>query len=110
MIGVSRAKELIFTGDRLTADQALGIGLVNHVAENFDKAFEKALEIASKIGEKGPIAIRAAKKAVHFGIDMELEKGLALEDECYKMVINTADRLEGLQAFAEKRKPVYTGK
>ena len=63
-----------------------------------------------KIGEKGPIAIRAAKKAVHFGIDMQLEKALLLEDECYQMVINTEDRLEGLKAFGEKRKPVYTGK
>jgi len=110
LIGVSRAKELIFTGDRLTADQALGIGLVNHVSADFDSAIAKAKEIAAKIGEKGPIAIRAAKKAVHFGIDLDLEKGLALEDECYKMVINTEDRLEGLKAFAEKRKPVYKGK
>jgi methylglutaconyl-CoA hydratase len=110
LIGVSRAKELIFTGDRLTADQALGIGLVNHVSADFDSAIAKAKDIAAKIGEKGPIAIRAAKKAVHFGIDLDLEKGLALEDECYKMVINTEDRLEGLKAFAEKRKPVYKGK
>ena len=76
MIGISRAKELIFTGDRLTPEQALEIGLVNHVSENYDSACVKALEIAGKIGEKGPIAIRAAKKAVHFGIEMDLESGL----------------------------------
>ncbi len=76
LIGLSRAKELIFTGDRLTPDQALEIGLVNHVSEDYDAACIKALEIAGKIGEKGPIAIRAAKKAVHFGIEMDLESGL----------------------------------
>jgi methylglutaconyl-CoA hydratase len=76
LIGVSRAKELVFTGDRLTADQALAIGLVNHVSGDFDQAIAKAIEIATKIGEKGPIAIRAAKRAVHFGIDMTLEQGL----------------------------------
>jgi enoyl-CoA hydratase/carnithine racemase len=56
---------------------------VNHVTEDFEGGIKKAIEIATKIGEKGPIAIRAAKKAVHFGIDMTLEKGLLLEDECY---------------------------
>lgn len=61
----------------------MNIGLVNHVTEDFEGGIKKAIEIATKIGEKGPIAIRAAKKAVHFGIDMTLEKGLLLEDECY---------------------------
>ena len=110
LIGISRAKELIFTGDRLTPEQALDIGLVNHVEADYDAAVEKALGIAKKIGSKGPIAIRAAKKAVHFGIDMDLESGLQHEQDCYQMVINTEDRLEGLRAFAEKRAPVFKGK
>ena len=110
LIGISRAKELIFTGDRLTPEQALEIGLVNHVCEDYEAASDKALEIAAKIGTKGPIAIRAAKKAIHFGIDMDLESGLQHEQECYKLVINTEDRLEGLKAFAEKRKPEYHGR
>ena len=76
LIGLSRAKELIFTGDRLTPEQALDIGLINHVAGDYETASAKAIEIASKIGEKGPIAIRAAKKAIHFGYDMDLESGL----------------------------------
>jgi len=83
LIGISRAKELIFTGERLSPAQALEIGLVNHVAADYDAACVKALEIAGKIGEKGPIAIRAAKKAVHFGIDMDLESGLQHEQDCY---------------------------
>ena len=110
LIGISRAKELIFTGDRLTPEQALQIGLVNHVAEDYEAACRKALEIAGKIGEKGPIAIRAAKKAIHFGIEMDLEAGLQHEQDCYQLVINTEDRLEGLRAFVEKRKPSYVGR
>ena len=73
LIGVSKAKELIFTGDRIQAEEALKIGLVNYVSGDYEQATSKALEIASKIGEKGPIAIRAAKKAVHYGIDMDLK-------------------------------------
>jgi len=62
LIGVSRAKELIYTGHKLTAKEALDIGLVNHVKPDFNSAFAKALDIANVIGsEKGPIAIRAAK-------------------------------------------------
>lgn len=110
LVGISRAKELIFTGDRLSADKALSIGLTNHVCEDFPLATQKALEIATRIGEKGPIGIKAAKKAVHFGADLDLESGLKLEDECYQMTLHTEDRLEGLRAFAEKRKPVYKGK
>jgi len=61
LIGESRSKELIFTGDRVTGKEAHQIGLVNHVMVDYKAANEKAIEIAMKIGEKGPIAIRAAK-------------------------------------------------
>ncbi len=62
LIGVSRAKELIYTGQKLNAKEAFDIGLVNHVKQDFNSAFAKAIEIANIIGsEKGPIAIRAAK-------------------------------------------------
>jgi enoyl-CoA hydratase/carnithine racemase len=61
LIGASKAKELIFTGDRLQGEEALKLGIVNHVEDDFDKAYKKALEIANKISEKGPIAIKAAK-------------------------------------------------
>ena len=76
LIGISKAKELIFTGDRVSPVEALELGLANHISEDYGAAVDKAIEIATKIGEKGPIAIRAAKKAVHFGIDMDLESGL----------------------------------
>lgn len=110
LIGVSLAKELIFTGERLSAERAKDIGLVNHVCNDFDEATLKAIEIAKLIGEKGPIAIRAAKRAISKGIEVDLKQGLEIEDECYKMIIDTEDRMEGLKAFAEKRKPNYKGK
>lgn len=110
LIGISKAKELIFTGDRVSANEALAMGLVNHVCDDFNLATEKAIEIAKKIGDKGPIAIRAAKKAIDGGEADDLRKGLEIEDKQYQKVLNTEDRLEGLKAFAEKRKPVYHGK
>lgn len=110
LIGESRAKELIFTGDRLNAEQAHNIGLVNHVTDDYDSATIMALEMANKIGEKGPVAIKAAKQAISNGMKMDLRSGLELESACYARILPTEDRLEGLKAFAEKRKPVYKGK
>ena len=107
LIGESRSKELIFTCDRLTGEQAHAIGLVNHVMEDYEAANEKAMEIAFKICEKGPIAIRAAKEAINGCEREDLKKGLEFEGECYKKVLASEDRMEGLRAFAEKRKPVY---
>ena len=80
------------------------------MCDDYDKAFLKAQEIAAKIGDKGPIAIKAAKQAISYGMNMDLRSGLELEDACYAKVIPTEDRLEGLKAFAEKRKPSYKGK
>jgi methylglutaconyl-CoA hydratase len=69
------------------------------------------LEIALKINEKGPIAVRMAKRAIAERAEVDLrENGLVLEEECYDGVLVTEDRLEGLKAFSEKRKPVYKGK
>lgn len=71
---------------------------------------EKAMELANKISEKGPIAIKAAKQAINNGIDMSLINALQFEEACYAKTIHTEDRLEGLNAFAQKRKPNYKGK
>lgn len=65
------------------------------------------MEIALKIGEKGPVAIRAAKEAINGCEFDDLKKGLDFEGKCYEKVMKTEDRIEGLKAFAEKRKPVY---
>ena len=77
IIGLPIAKELIFTGKRLSGYECLEIGLVNHTEDNHEKAMDKALEIATIIGEqKGPVAIRAAKQAINFGINMDIASAL----------------------------------
>jgi methylglutaconyl-CoA hydratase len=107
LVGLARAKELIFKGTRLKATDALNLGLVNALAENPD---QKSLEWALEIVQAGPLALRAAKKALNQGWDLDLSNALTFERECYDAVLNSEDRIEGLKAFVEKRDPVYKGK
>lgn len=83
-------------------------GLVNAISEN--TAHEKSMEIALEMLSKGPIALRMAKLAINRGVQVELDSGMAMEQAYYHHIINTQDRLEGLKAFREKRKPIYQGK
>jgi enoyl-CoA hydratase/carnithine racemase len=109
LIGRGPAKELIFTGRRVTAEEALNMGLVNRVCESADLIAE-AVKMADMICETGPIAIEQAKYAINKGMETDLATGLAIESNAYWITIPTEDRLEGLAAFREKRKPVYKGK
>jgi methylglutaconyl-CoA hydratase len=110
VVGLAKAKQLIFTAARLNSKQAAAIGLVGESVEGRPSA-ERAHEIALEIAEKGPIAIRMAKKALDEGMQLPLQEALdKVETECYGGVVNTADRKEGLLAFKEKRKPNYQGK
>ena len=109
LIGRGKAKELIFTGRRVDAKEALEIGLVNKICEPGD-LMNEAKKMAEMICETGPIAIQQAKYAINHGIETDLNTGLAIESNAYWITIPTEDRLEGLRAFKEKRKPVYKGK
>ncbi len=109
IIGVAKAKELIFTGRRVDAKEALGIGLVNQVAAP-GNLMDACLTMAAMIAETGPIAVEMAKYAIDKGIETDLATGLAIESNAYRVTIPTQDRVEGLTAFREKRKPVYKGK
>ncbi len=109
IVGKGKAKELIFTGRRVDAKEALEIGLVNKVAPA-GKLIDECLEMAAMICEAGPIAITQAKYAVNYGCEVNLHSGLAIESNAYWVTIPTEDRMEGLTAFREKRKPVYKGK
>lgn len=109
IVGRARAKELIFTGRRFDATEAVNMGVVNYCVPG-GEAYQKALELAREINQKGPLAIRMAKKAINEGMEVDLSSALAVEEGCYEQVLHTQDRLEGLAAFAEKRKPLYTGK
>lgn len=109
LVGRGKAKELIFTGQRIGAQEALNIGLVNKICEQND-LLDECKKMAAMICETGPIAIEQAKYAINYGIDTDLHTGLAIESNAYWVTIPTEDRLEGLAAFKEKRKPVYKGK
>lgn len=108
IIGRSKAKELIFTARRLDAAEAQAFGIADRVLEA-GSALEGAKALAREILPHGPVALRAAKEAIDRGLDADRDTGLRIEQECYARVLPTQDRLEGLAAFREKRKPVYRG-
>lgn len=106
LVGPSLAKELIFTAKILSGAEAKSLGIANHCVED---PYDLAKEIGREVLKTGPIAIKVAKTAVNQGIEVDLKTGLIIEQQCYAQVINTKDRLEGLAAFSEKRKPNYKG-
>ncbi|KAI5139618.1 enoyl-CoA hydratase domain-containing protein 2, mitochondrial isoform X2 [Manis pentadactyla] len=111
-LGVALAKELIFTGRRLSGAQAQALGLVNHaVAPNKegDAAYHRALALAQEILPQAPIAVRLGKVAIDRGIEVDIASGMAIEGICYAQNIPTRDRLEGMAAFREKRPPQFLG-
>jgi enoyl-CoA hydratase/carnithine racemase len=108
LVGRGKAKELIFTGQRIDAEEALKIGLVNKVCEQED-LLDECKKMAAMICEAGPVAIEQAKYAINRGLETDIHTGLAIESNAYWVCIPTNDRLEGLAAFKEKRKPVYKG-
>ncbi|XP_058474147.1 methylglutaconyl-CoA hydratase, mitochondrial [Solea solea] len=112
LIGVSRAKELIFAARVVDGTEASRLGLVSQSVEqnkSGDAAYLQALELAREINPQGPIAVRMAKLAINQGIEVDLATGLAIEEACYAQVIPTKDRVEGLTAFKEKRRPQFRG-
>ena len=108
IIGIAKAKELIFTARRIDAKTALDIGLVNRVVEP-DQLHPASLEMAREIAKNGPIGVAQAKFAINNGTEASLGVALPLESKAYEVTIPTKDRLEALEAFAEKRKPVFKG-
>jgi enoyl-CoA hydratase/carnithine racemase len=108
-IGIGRAKELLYTGRIIDAQQALEWGLVNRLCAP-DKLLEEALATAKQIAKSGPIGVRQVKKAVDRGAYLPLEAGLILEIEAYQSPVFSEDRHEGINAFNEKRPPVWKNK
>lgn len=109
LIGKGRAKELLFTGDMIDAEEAYRIGLVNKIAAH-QNLVETAREMANRILLRGPVAVTLCKAAVNEGMDVDLESGCAYEAEVFGLCFATADQKEGMTAFLEKRKPVFIGK
>jgi len=108
LIGKGKALEMILTGELIEAQEALRTGLVNRVVPP-DKLKSSAMDMATEISLRGPVALRYTKEAVHRGMDMALEQGLRLEADLYLLIHTTNDRTEGIKAFLEKRAPLFEG-
>ena len=110
LVGIGRAKELIFTGRIIDAEEACRIGLVNAVTEDSrESLMEAAFAMAEKMREKGPVALAMAKTAINAGTECDMNTGLLLEILAQTIAMSTEDRKEGTAAFLGKRKPEFQG-
>ena len=109
LVGRTRALELILTGDHITAQRALELGLVNRVVPQ-QELLPTAEALAAKIADKAPLAVALAKRAVYEGLEMSPRAGNEAETTFFGLAVGTADRREGTSAFLEKRKPTWQGK
>ncbi|KAF9268170.1 ClpP/crotonase [Marasmius fiardii PR-910] len=107
ILGISKAKDLIFTARMLPSSQALEWGLIDYVSET--TAYDRSIELAEKISRNAPLALRAAKQAISRSEDLALEAGLDFERTSYETLLPTKDRIEALNAFKEKRRPQFKG-
>jgi len=108
ILGKLRAKELVFFGERITAQKAYEMGLVNEIVPQ-DKLMERAKELAKKLMEKGLVAIGLVKTAIERGADLDLDSALLIEQTLFGLCFDTHDQKEGMSAFLEKRKPQFKG-
>ncbi|MED4568402.1 enoyl-CoA hydratase-related protein [Brevibacillus agri] len=109
LIGPAKAKELILTARRIQATEANRLGIVNGTARDQEELHALAMGLAHEILDNAPLAVYQAKAAIDRGSSVDLQTGLDVETMCYEVIIPTKDRLEALEAFREKRKPVFKG-
>lgn len=109
LIGIGRAKELIMTGEQITAQRAYEIGLVNKVFPA-EQLMEEARKFAQKLIGMPAFAIKMAKYAINYGYDLALDNARNLEIQCFSQCFSTEDLREGVAAFLEKREPKFMGK
>jgi enoyl-CoA hydratase/3-hydroxyacyl-CoA dehydrogenase len=109
IIGLAKAKELIMIGERISAEEAARIGLVNKVVPRA-KLLEETVALARKLADGPPVALKLAKETLNFGTQVPLDIGLKMEAEAFGIVLSTKDVMEGVSAFMSKRKPEFKGK
>lgn len=107
-IPLCRAKELMFTGDQITAQEAVGLGLVNRTVPRAS-LMDEAMALANRIAEKSPLTLKILKRTLRDGSDMPMSAAIAHEQAMIGLVLDSADAHEGCRAFLEKRKPQFTG-
>jgi enoyl-CoA hydratase/carnithine racemase len=109
VLGKQRTMELVLTGRRIDAPEAHALGLVNTIASK-KEWLEKAMEVAETVARRPPIAARLAKQAIIAADESALSAGLETERRLYELAMATEDRVEGMEAFLEKRKPEFKGR
>jgi len=109
LLGMSRAKQMIYTAQRLSVDEAYQLGLVDEISLS-ENGESEAQELAQRILRNAPLALRAAKRAIQEGSLAPLSEGLVIERQHYLSLLETSDRQEGLAAFREKRRPRFEGR
>jgi enoyl-CoA hydratase len=108
-VGIGKAKEMIFTGDFVKADEAQRIGLVSRVVKQ-EALIDEAVVTMNKIVSKAPLAIKYAKIAINSSYDLDLKNGLELEKDLVGLCFATDDQSEGMSAFVEKRPATFKGR
>jgi enoyl-CoA hydratase/carnithine racemase len=109
LIGSAKAKELILTARKISAEEAFRLGIIGGLAEDHAHLMTMSENLANEILENAPLAVYQAKSAIDQGESVDLQSGLDIEAKCYEVIIPTKDRIEALEAFREKRKPVFLG-
>ena len=105
LIGLGKAKEMIYTANAIKAEEALNIGLVNHIYPQ-ETLLEEAKKLATKIAKNAPFAVRACKKAINEGIDTDMDRAIIIEEKLFGSCFTTEDQKIGMKAFLEKVKGV----
>jgi|SRR5262245_50941146 len=108
LIGAAKAKEMILTGDPITAEEALALGLVSRLVPK-QKLLEESKSFAAKLAALPRLALEASKMLINRGLEIDLASGLEMEARCFGSLALTHDLAEGTRAFLEKRKPDFIG-
>ncbi|MBD7938387.1 enoyl-CoA hydratase/isomerase family protein [Cytobacillus sp. Sa5YUA1] len=109
VVGEMKAKELIFTAAKISANEAYGLGILTRVVEK-EALQSTCINFAQQMLKSGPVALIQAKYAISQGMNTDIQTGMAIESKAYELTLPTNDRVEALQAFSEKRQPVFQGK
>lgn len=109
LIGPSKAKELILTARKISAEEAKQLGVISYVTKSVKELEDKSVSLAEEILQNAPLAVYQAKYAIDKGLGVEMQTGLDIESKAYEVIIPTKDRVEALEAFSQKRKPHFRG-